>query len=96
MFSVYRFPSNANAAAGDMDTQLGKAFEELHEIARAYFMGEGPARVIEEAWDLMQVAEGILRKYDPEQVESGRLFVLDKCTARGDYPADVAEYYRGE
>ena len=80
-----RFPDNQKAAAQSLGAQLGKVTEETREAVAAYDDGEGSARVIEELWDVIQAAEGALRKFGPLAVLKGLVRVKLKCFARGDY-----------
>ena len=82
---VYRFPENQRAAAETLGAQLGKLAEETAEAVAAYDDGEGSARVIEEVWDVIQAAEGALRKFSPTLVVMGLVRVKMKSHRRGDY-----------
>lgn len=82
---LYRFPSNKRAEAEALGAQLGKLAEETAEAVAAYDDGECPARIIEETWDVIQAAEGVLRKFGPPAVMKGFAMVLLKSIARGDY-----------
>ena len=83
--SLYRFPSNNRAEAETLGAQLGKLAEETAEAVAAYNDGECPARIIEEVWDVIQAAEGVLRKFGPPAVTMGLAFVKAKSIERGDY-----------
>lgn len=82
---MYLFPENQRAAAQTLGAQLGKLAEETAEAVAAYDDGEGSARVIEELWDVIQAAEGALRKFKKIDVCFGMIRVAVKCSMRGDY-----------
>lgn len=82
---VYRFPENQRAAAQTLGAQLGKLAEETAEAVAAFDDGEGNARIIEELWDVIQAAEGALRKFGPLAVLKGLVRVKLKSHRRGDY-----------
>lgn len=81
----YRFPENQRAAAQTLGAQLGKLAEETAEAVAAFNDGESPARIIEETWDVIQAAEGVLRKFGVPAVMMGYVFVQAKSIERGDY-----------
>ena len=81
----YRFPKNNRAAAQTLGAQLGKVAEETAEAVAAFNDGEKDARIIEELWDVIQAAEGALRKFGPLAVMKGFAMVVLKGCARGDY-----------
>ena len=81
---LYRFPENLKAKENTYSNQLSKIEEECEEVAEAW-VDDGDGRVIEELWDLIQAAEGMLRKYPAEKVWAGRSLVISKCEDRGDY-----------
>lgn len=84
---LYRFPSNAQAERNTVGDQILKLDEELNEVAKAWACecGSSNDRLIEELWDLIQVAEGVLRKFDESDVVRCYGLVLEKCAKRGDY-----------
>lgn len=82
---MYRFEENKRAARASLDEQIYKLFEEVLEVMVAYRDGEPDSRVIEELWDVIQAAEGCLRKFDDNAVSEGLRFVLAKSRERGDY-----------
>lgn len=82
---MYRFPENQRAAAQTLGAQLGKLAEETAEAVAAYDDGEGRMRVIEELWDVIQAAEGALRKFSMIYVLKGLALVKIKSHRRGDY-----------
>ena len=83
--NLYRFPSNKRAEAETIGAQLRKLSEETAEANAAFNDGESPARIIEETWDVIQAAEGVLRKFGPLAVMKGFAMVVLKGCARGDY-----------
>lgn len=82
---VYRFPENQRAAAQTLGAQLGKVAEETREAVAAFDGAEGDDRIIEELWDVIQAAEGALRKFHPARVSLGLVYVVFKSIMRGDY-----------
>lgn len=81
---AYSFPDNMRAASETVEGQALKVCEEAQETARAAVC-EGPARIIEEAWDTVHACEGLLRKFPLKDVANGRLMVEEKGRRRGDY-----------
>ena len=82
---LYRFPENKRAARASFGDQLNKLSEELTEVCDAFIDGEPDSRVIEELWDVIQAAEGMLRKFAYSAVLKGLVFVRKKSRERGDY-----------
>jgi hypothetical protein len=82
---VYRFPENRRADAASMSDQLRKVREEACEAHCAYIYEEGSGRIIEELWDVIQAAEGALRKFPLPEVVKGLALVKIKSRHRGDY-----------
>lgn len=83
--SVYRFPANKRAEAATLAGQLRKLLEECFEVLEAYEDNEGDVRIIEELWDVIQAAEGALRKFPLLAVLKGLAMVKIKSRQRGDY-----------
>ena len=83
--NLYRFPENQRAAAQTLGAQLGKLAEETAEAVAAYDERVGSARIVEELWDVIQAAEGALRKFHPARVSLGLVYVVFKSIMRGDY-----------
>lgn len=81
----YQFPANKRAEANWVWEQLDKVIEEAEEAARAYHYREGSDRVIEETWDVIAAAEGVLRNYKLRDVLVGKAKVLIKNRRRGDW-----------
>lgn len=82
---VYRFPENQRAKKFTLGNQLEYIKDEAKEADDAWYYEEGNERVIEELWDVIQTAEGALRKYAYTDVAAGFYKVLEKCKKRGDY-----------
>ena len=84
---LYRFPNNAQAERNTVGNQILKLDEELNEVAKAWACecGSSNDRLIEEVLDLIQTAEGVLRKFDESDVLRCYWTVLKKCGKRGDY-----------
>lgn len=82
---MYRFEENKRAARASFGDQLNKLSEELTEVYDAFIDGEPDSRLIEELWDVIQAAEGCLRKFDENAVSKGLTFVHAKSFERGDY-----------
>lgn len=85
MTRFYRFPPNRRAADSTLYQQIAYMSGEVDEVLQAHFDNEGDDRVIEETWDVIQCAEGILRKYPLRKVIAGCARVKIKCKQRGDY-----------
>lgn len=83
--SIYRFRPNRRAEAETLGAQLGKVAEETREAVAAFDGAEGDDRIIEELWDVIQAAEGALRKFHPARVSLGLVYVVFKSIMRGDY-----------
>lgn len=83
--SLYRFPSNKRAESASLCDQIIKLHEETNEVSRAFLDDESDARIIEETWDVIQAAEGVLRKFPIHKVVFGFFLVLFKSRRRGDY-----------
>ena len=84
-WSFYRFPPNRRAADATLYQQIAYMSGEVDEVLQAHFEGEGDDRIIEETLDVIQCAEGILRKYPIRKVLAGWARVKIKCKQRGDY-----------
>lgn len=83
---IYRFPANKKAENVCLSNQAYKVGEEARELIDATnspYLDE--MHIIEEAWDVIQAAEGVLRKYPDTLLESMHKAVIEKCRARGDY-----------
>ena len=82
--SPYRFPANRQAAELDAASQLDKVLEEADELADALHDGDAD-HACREAWDVIQAAEGVLRKMPEETVRLAHAAVMLRCSRRGDY-----------
>ena len=82
--SPYRFPANRQSAELDASSQLDKVFEEADELADALHEGDAD-HACREAWDVIQAAEGILRKMPEAVVRRAHADVMLRCSRRGDY-----------
>lgn len=86
MSKLYHFPKCTKAATNTASTQIVKILEEVHELAET--QNNDPlddVRIIEETWDVIHAAEGVLRKYPPALVEFVRDSVEHKNRERGYY-----------
>lgn len=81
----YRFPLNRRAKKLSLTNQVGYIEGELEEVKTAILRIEGDSRVIEELWDVIQAAEGALRKFPLIDVIKGLARVKLKSLHRGDY-----------
>lgn len=82
--SPYRFPENKQAAELDAASQLDKVLEEADELADA-LIEQDADHACREAWDVIQAAEGVLRKFPEEAVRLAHAAVMLRCSRRGDY-----------
>lgn len=83
--SFYRFPSNKRAENTPLHEQVLYTADEVDEVIQAIIKCEGYDRIIEETLDVIQCAEGILRKFPLWRVLQGWAKVKIKCRQRGDY-----------
>ncbi len=81
----YQFPSNRRAADADLVTQAVYTKKEANELEHAVCSGETDICVIKQAWDVIQSAEGVLRKYPDDLVAAVQEAVYRNCKAKGDY-----------
>ena len=81
----YRFPLNRRAKKLSLTNQVGYIEGELEEVKTAILRIEGNSRVLEELWDVIQAAEGALRKVPLIDVVKGLARVKLKSAHRGDY-----------
>ena len=84
MSEVYTFPPNVQAREATMREQAAKVMEEASEVAEAA-EGSDAGHIAREAWDVVQAAEGILRKLPADTVERAHADVMLRCSRRGDY-----------
>ena len=86
MPNLYQFPSCIKAEKASTSAQIVKLLEEVVEVADAYEHDcFDYQRILEETWDVIHTAEGILRKHAILQVEAARKAVEEKNRARGYY-----------
>lgn len=81
----YQFPPNRRATDADIYTQAGYTAEQAKELETVVCFGESDICVIKQAWDVIQSAEGVLRKYSDDLVASVQEAVYKNCKAKGDY-----------
>lgn len=81
----YQFPPNRRATDADIYTQAGYTAEQAKELETVVCSGESDICVIKQAWDVIQSAEGVLRKYSDDLVASVQEAVYKNCKAKGDY-----------
>lgn len=87
---MYRFPPNRRASDATLRAQVLKVQEEARELAEACDAATdsyGRDHAVEEAWDVIQAAEGVIRKLAGmgASAEAGLAYVYLKDKARGDY-----------
>lgn len=82
--SPYRFPANRQASELCVLDQIDKVLEEADELADALHDGDDE-HACREAWDVIQAAEGVLRKMPEEAVRLAHAAVMLRCSRRGDY-----------
>lgn len=84
---IYRFPANRRAKQTGTLEQADYVKFEAQELDEAVDLSDNDCElhIIEEAWDVIQAAEGVLRKYPDALVEYMHKAVIEKCRARGDY-----------
>lgn len=81
----YQFPPNRRAADADICTQAGYTAKEAKELETVVCSGESDIHIIKQAWDVIQSAEGVLRKYSDDLVAAVQEAVYQNCKAKGDY-----------
>lgn len=82
--TAYRFPRNVQAAECTLYEQMDKVYEEVAELEEAMRAGD-TSHVCREAWDVVQAAEGILRRCPDAVVERAHADIMLRCSRRGDY-----------
>lgn len=82
---LYRFPPNKRAEEADLGEQIDKIFEEAMEVAYAWVTNDYEERIVEELWDVIQAAEGALRKFPYHLVWCERRAVIANGVRRGDH-----------
>lgn len=81
----YQFPPNRRATDADLITQVGYTSKEAKELETVVCSGESDICIIKQAWDVIQSAEGVLRKYSDDLVAAVQEAVYKNCKAKGDY-----------
>lgn len=81
----YQFKSNKRAAEATLSDQIAKLEEEVKEVSEEFENDPfGSDALLVETWDVIYTAEGILRKFDKDQVQQARTVVVEKAKRRGD------------
>lgn len=81
----YQFKSNKRAAEATLGEQVAKLEEEVKEVSEEFDRDPfGGDALLVETWDVIFTAEGILRKFDKDQVQQARTTVVEKAKRRGD------------
>lgn len=81
----YQFKSNKRAAEATLGEQVAKLEEEVKEVSEEFERDPfGGDALLVETWDVIFTAEGILRKFDKDQVQQARTTVFEKAKRRGD------------
>lgn len=81
----YQFESNKRAAEATLSDQIAKLEEEVKEVSEEFENDPfGSDALLVETWDVIYTAEGILRKFDKDQVQQARTVVVEKAKRRGD------------
>ena len=81
----YQFKSNKRAAEATLGEQVAKLEEEVKEVSEEFDRDPfGGDALLVETWDVIFTAEGILRKFDKDQVQQARTIVVEKAKRRGD------------
>lgn len=81
----YQFKSNKRAAEATLGEQVAKLEEEVKEVSEEFERDPfGGDALLVETWDVIFTAEGILRKFDKDQVQQARTTVVEKAKRRGD------------
>lgn len=81
----YQFKSNKRAAEAALSDQIAKLEEEVKEVSEEFENDPfGSDALLVETWDVIYTAEGILRKFDKDQVQQARTVVVEKAKRRGD------------
>lgn len=83
---VYRFPECTLASNAPESTQCIYVLGEVHELLQAENEDcFDSVRILEETWDVIHAAEGVLRKYPTSLVKHIRNVVEEKNRKRGYY-----------
>lgn len=81
----YQFPPNRRATDADIYMQAGYTAKEAKELETVVCSDESDIHIIKQAWDVIQSAEGVLRKYSDDLVASVQEAVYQSCKGKGDY-----------
>lgn len=81
----YQFPPNRRATDADICTQAKYTAYEAKELETVVCSGESDICIIKQAWDVIQSAEGVLRKFPEDLVAAVQEAVYRNCKAKGDY-----------
>lgn len=82
----YQFKANKRAAEATLGQQVEKLVEEAEEVVEEYRREPfGTDDLLVETWDVIFAAEGILRKFDKDQVQQARDRVVAKAKRRDDF-----------
>lgn len=82
----YQFKPNRRAAETTLGEQVAKLEEEVKEVSEEFERDQfGGDALLVETWDVIFTAEGILRKFDKDQVQQARTAVVEKAKRRGDF-----------
>lgn len=82
----YQFKPNRRAAEATLGEQVAKLEEEVKEVSEEFERDPfGGDALLVETWDVIFTAEGILRKFDKDQVQQARTAVVEKAKRRGDF-----------
>ena len=81
----YQFKPNKRAAENSLADQVAKVAEESKEVSEEFERDPfGGDALLVKTWDVIFAAEGILRKFDKDQVQQARTAVVEKAKRRGD------------
>ena len=81
----YAFPPNRRAAEVELVIQATYTKDEARELECLACSGETDICIIKQAWDVIQSAEGVLRKFPEDLVAAVQEAVYRNCRAKGDY-----------
>lgn len=81
----YQFPPNKWATDADIYTQAGYTAKEAKELETVVCFGASDINIIKQAWDVIQSAEGVLRKFNDDLVAAIQEAVYQNCKAKGGY-----------
>lgn len=82
----YQFKANKRATEATLGQQVEKLVEEVEEVVEEFQREPfGTDDLLVETWDVIFTAEGILRKFNKDQVQQARDRVVEKAKRRGDF-----------